>query len=134
MNDGWGQVISEIELAAHIIPEAFEIIDGFSHLVILFYMNQVSDVKAIAQYRHLRNNTSLPKLGTFPQRNKSRPNKLGLTTVELLEHKGNTIRVSYLDAIDGAPIWDIKPVMYDFEPKGKIRQPAWVEKMMNNYW
>ena len=134
IDDQWGQIISEIILQEDIIEEALEGIESFSHLEVIFYMDKVSDEKAKAQHRHPRNNTDLPKLGTFAQRNKNRPNKIGLTTVELLERNGRTLKVKNLDAIDGTPILDIKPVMKEFEPKGKIRQPSWTQTIMKDYW
>lgn len=134
VDDHWSSIISEIELAENIISEALEGIEDFSHLEVIFYMDKVKDEKAIAQYRHPRNNTALPKLGTYAQRNKSRPNKLGLTTVELIERKARTLIVKNLDAIDGTPILDIKPVMIEFQPQGIIRQPEWTKEIMKNYW
>jgi len=134
VDDNWSSIISEIELAENIISEAFEGIEEFSHLEVIFYMNKVRDEKAIAQYRHPRNNTALPKLGTYAQRNKSRPNKLGLTTVELIERKARTLVIRNLDAIDGTPVLDIKPVMIEFQPQSTIRQPEWTKEIMKNYW
>ncbi len=133
-DDNWGEVHSIIELTEDIAAKAFEGIDAFSHLEIIFYMDRVLDEKAIAQHRHPRNNTDLPKVGTFAQRNKNRPNKLGLTTVKLLSRDGRQITVQGLDAIDGTPILDIKPVMAEFEAKGLIEQPAWSSEIMKNYW
>jgi len=133
-DDQWGQIISEIVLEENIIEEALEGIEAFSHLEVIFYMDKVSDEKAKAQHRHPRNNSDLPKLGTFAQRNKNRPNKIGLTTVELLERNGRTLKVKKLDAINGTPILDIKPVMKEFEPKGNIRQPSWTQTIMKDYW
>lgn len=97
-------------------------------------MNQVKDEKAVPQFRHPRNNTKLPKLGTYAQRNKNRPNKIGLTTVELVQRIDNKIIVKNLDAINDTPILDIKPVMIQFQPKTVIRQPDWVNEIMSNYW
>lgn len=134
IDDNWSSIHSEIILSEHIITEAFDGIEAFSHLEIIFYMNQVEDHKAIAQHRHPRNNLALPKLGTYAQRNKNRPNKLGLTTLELLERKGNVLKVKNLDAIDGTPILDIKPVMKQFEPKGEIKQAKWTNEILKNYW
>ncbi|MES1220024.1 MAG: TrmO family methyltransferase, partial [Bacteroidota bacterium] len=70
----------------------------------------------------------------FAQRKKDRPNSIGLTTVELIERKGKTITVRYLDAIDGTPILDIKPVMKEFLPASEIRQPVWATELMKEYW
>ena len=44
------------------------------------------------------------------------------------------IKVKNLDAIDGTPILDIKPVFKEFQPVGAIRQPEWVADLMKNYW
>lgn len=134
IDDNWSTVHSEIVLIDEIMEEALIGIEAFSHLEIIFYMDQVKDEKAIPQFRHPRNNTALPKLGTYAQRNKSRPNKLGLTTVEFVEKNGKSIKVKNLDAIDGTPVLDIKPVMKSFQPKGNISEPDWVQKIMSNYW
>ncbi|MGB1247447.1 MAG: SAM-dependent methyltransferase [Chitinophagales bacterium] len=134
IDDNWSTIISEIHLAEEIMSEAFEGIQDFSHLQIIFYMDRVDDKKAIAQCRHPRNNQSLPKLGTYAQRNKNRPNKLGLTTVELVERKDRILIVKNLDTIDGTVILDIKPVMQEFQPKGEIKEPQWTSEIMKNYW
>lgn len=47
--------------------------------------------------------------GIFSSRCCRRPNKVGLTTVKLLERDGGVLRVKGLDALDGSPIIDIKP-------------------------
>ncbi|MEO1435579.1 MAG: SAM-dependent methyltransferase [Bacteroidota bacterium] len=133
-DDDWSTVSSEIILADEIISEALIGIEAFSHLQIIFYMDQVTDAKAIAQFRHPRNNSDLPKLGTYAQRNKNRPNKLGLTTVELIEKQERSLIVNKLDAIDGTPILDIKPVMRIFQPQGEIREPDWLVDLLKNYW
>lgn len=133
-DDNWSEIISEIVLGDDIITESLIGIEEFSHLQIIFYMDKVKDEKAEAKFRHPRNNTNLPKLGTFAQRNKSRPNKLGLTTVALIERIGRKIIVKNLDAINGTPVLDIKPVMKEFQPQQEIRQPKWTREIMKNYW
>ena len=56
--------------------------------------------------------------------------RLGLTIVELVRREGKKIWVKYLDAIDGTPILDIKPVMKEFLPAEEIRQPKWSDELM----
>ena len=73
-------------------------------------------------------------MGIYAQRKKDRPNQLGLCTVELVVHIGRTIKVKYLDAIDGTPVLDIKPVFKEFEVKGDIKQPQWSVELMKDYW
>ena len=42
--------------------------------------------------------------------------------------------ISELDAIDGTPVLDIKPVMIEFLPREEVRQPAWSHELMRQYW
>ena len=132
-DDYWGGVVSEIELANQIPDEAFDGITGFSHLEIIYYFDKVVPNKIVFS-GHPRGNPDFPTVGIFCQRKKDRPNRIGICTVELLEHHGRTIRVRNLDAIDGSPILDIKPVFREFQPKGEIRQPEWVSDLMRDYW
>ena len=132
-DDFWGQVISEIELARDVPVSAFENISAYSHLEIIYFFDKVKEEDIIFSGKP-RGNPSYPTMGIFGQRKKDRPNRIGLCTVELLEHAGSTIRVKYLDAIDGTPVLDIKPVIKEFGPQQEIRQPAWVSEMMKNYW
>ena len=83
---------------------------------------------------HPRGNKNWPEVGIFAQRKKDRPNAMGLTVVELVKREGNTITVKYLDAIDGTPILDIKPVMKEFLPGKEIKQPEWSIELMKDYW
>lgn len=132
-DDYWGNVISEIELVENIPADAFNGIEEFSHLEILFYFNESDKAKVVLK-GHPRGNKAWPEVGIFAQRKKDRPNSIGLTTVELLERKGNTIKVKYLDAINGTPVLDIKPVMKEFLPGQEIKQPQWSIELMQEYW
>jgi len=42
--------------------------------------------------------------------------------------------VKYLDAINGTPVLDIKPVFKEYQPKSDLIQPLWVSDLMKNYW
>jgi len=132
-DDFWEGIISEIELADHIPTEAFDGISEFSHLEIIYYFDKV-EPKDIVYSGHPRENPNYPHVGIFCMRKKDRPNPIGLCTVELLEHNGRTIKVKYLDAIEGTPVLDIKAVYKEFQPKGEIRQPNWVSDVMKDYW
>ncbi len=133
IDDNWETIIADIELADHIPTEAFANISDFSHLEIIYYFNKVKKEDIVFSGRP-RGNPNYPLVGIFGQRKKDRPNTIGLCTVELLEHKGRTIRVKYLDAIDETPVLDIKPLFKEFQPIGQIRQPNWVADLMKNYW
>jgi tRNA-Thr(GGU) m(6)t(6)A37 methyltransferase TsaA len=133
VDDQWAEIISEIELRDHIPTEAFNSISDFSHLEIIYCFDKVLN-KDIVFAGHPRGNPDYPLAGIFAQRKKDRPNAIGLCTVELISHEGRTIKVKYLDAIDGTPVLDIKPVFKEFQPKGEIKQPAWVADLMKKYW
>ena len=64
----------------------------------------------------------------------SRPNRLGLTTCELIGVDGHDLLVRGLDAIDGTPVLDIKPYVTEFRPRGAVTQPAWISELMAGYW
>lgn len=132
-DDFWADVESEIELLPHIPAEAFNGIEEFSHLEIIFHFNKAGQSKIIYS-GHPRENKDWPIVGIFAQRKKNRPNSIGLTTVELLRREGNKIWVKNFDAIDGTPVLDIKPVMKEFLPNTEIRQPVWSIELMKNYW
>ena len=132
-DDFWGNVITEITLEEHIPEVAFANIEEFSHLEVIYYFDQADD-KAMVYSGRPRGNPDYPVMGIFCQRKKDRPNKIGLCTVELLSHSGRTIQVRGLDAIDGTPVLDIKPVFKEFQAKGAIRQPVWVADLMKDYW
>jgi tRNA (Thr-GGU) A37 N-methylase len=42
--------------------------------------------------------------------------------------------VAELDAINGTPVIDLKPVMSEFLPRAAVRQPAWSNELMKDYW
>jgi len=133
VDDNWSDVVSEIELSENIPIEAFNHISDFSHLDILFYFDKVNDEDIVFSARP-RGNPDYPVVGIFGQRKKDRPNKIGLCTVELIKHAGRILTVKSLDAIDGTPVIDIKPVFKEFQAVGNIKQPDWVSALMKNYW
>ncbi|HOD75119.1 MAG TPA: tRNA (N6-threonylcarbamoyladenosine(37)-N6)-methyltransferase TrmO [Syntrophorhabdaceae bacterium] len=60
---------------------------------------------------HPRGDRKRPTTGVFCTRSPDRPNPLGLHRVKVLEITGNRIKVAPLEAIDGTPVVDIKPVL-----------------------
>jgi len=133
IDDNWSVITSTITLADNIPSEAFAGIEQFSHLEIIFYFDKV-DEKDIVYSGRPRGNPAYPMTGIFAQRKKDRPNKIGLCTVELLKHQDRSITVRNLDAIDGTPVLDIKPVFKSFLPQSEVTEPDWVNDLMKNYW
>ncbi len=132
MDDRWAPIISRIELVPELPESCFAGIEAFSHLEIIFHFH-LSDQTVIGS-EHPRDDRSLPLIGIFAQRKKDRPNHLGLTVVKLIKHEGRALHVSHLDAIDGTPVVDIKPVFAEFLPQGDVTQPEWTRAVMRNYW
>ena len=60
---------------------------------------------------HPRRDANRPLTGVFSTRSPDRPNPLGLHRVRVREISGNRLRVGPLEAIDGTPVVDIKPVL-----------------------
>ena len=60
---------------------------------------------------HPRDDPSNPMRGVFSTRSADRPNPIGLHEVEVLAVEGNRIQVRPLEAVDGTPVLDLKPVL-----------------------
>jgi tRNA (adenine37-N6)-methyltransferase len=130
----WGGIVSEIILEKSIPENSLDGIDNFSHAEFLFYFDKVKDDKEFPYSRHPRGNLAWPKVGIFAQRNKDRPNHIGLTIVEIVKRSGRSLYVRGLDAVEGTPVLDIKPIMVEFFPRGPVHQPDWSYELMENYW
>lgn len=60
---------------------------------------------------HPRNDPDLPLAGVFATRSPDRPNPLGLHRVTVREISGTRLRIGPIEAIDGTPVVDVKPVL-----------------------
>lgn len=77
-------------------------------LVVLTWLDRARrDVLTV----HPRGDASRPPQGVFATRSPERPNPIGLHRVEVAEIDGNRLRVGPLEALDGTPILDLKPVL-----------------------
>jgi tRNA-Thr(GGU) m(6)t(6)A37 methyltransferase TsaA len=132
VDDDWDAETAWIELAEWLPDEALEGTEGFSHIEVLYRFHKAD--KAALGLRRPRGNPAWPEVGIFAQRGKDRPNHLGLCACRLVAREGRRLRVAGLDAIDGSPVLDIKPVFRAFLPRGEIREPAWVAELSANYW
>ncbi len=101
-------------------------IEDYSHVIIVYWMDKV---KSYVITHRPQGNPNVPVVGILACRCPPRPNPIAVTTVELLERKGNMIRVKGLDILDGTPIIDVKPYwpIYDNVKNGKI--PDWVNRL-----
>ena len=60
---------------------------------------------------HPRDDPANPERGVFNTRSADRPNPIGLHPVEVVAVDGTRVRVRDLEAVDGTPILDVKPVL-----------------------
>ncbi len=135
-DENWGTVVAEIRLDdSRFEPACVSGLEEFSHVEVVFVFDQLSDNEIETGTRHPRENPLWPKVGIFAQRGRKRPNRLGATICELVSIEGLAIRVRGLDAFDGSPVVDLKPVMREFLPDpGSIRQPQWSRELMSTYF
>ncbi|MEZ4501198.1 MAG: SAM-dependent methyltransferase [Dehalococcoidia bacterium] len=134
-DDDWGAVEAEIELdPEQFEPDATASLGDFSHLVVVYHFDRVAEEDVQRGARRPRGNPDWPMVGILAQRAKARPNRIGVSTCEILAVDGLKVRVRGLDAIDGTPVLDIKPFMSGFEPRTPVREPEWARALMAGYW
>jgi tRNA (adenine37-N6)-methyltransferase len=134
LDDDWDRVPASIELRHELDATALDGLETFSHAEIVFHFHRVDPAAVEQGVRHPRGERRWPRVGIFAQRAKDRPNRLGVTIVAITSREGRILHVTGLDAVDGTPVLDIKPVMAEFLPRGEVRQPAWSHELMAEYW
>ncbi len=92
-------------------PEVLEGLEGLragDEVIVLTWLDRARrDVLRV----HPRGDTSRPQQGVFNTRSPHRPNPIGLHRVEIVSIEGGRVRVRNLEAVDGTPILDVKPVL-----------------------
>jgi tRNA-Thr(GGU) m(6)t(6)A37 methyltransferase TsaA len=96
-----------LELAPAVAPALEGIAPGDDLLVLTWLDRARRDVLRV----HPRGDTSRAVAGVFATRSPHRPNPIGLHRVTVLEVDGTRLRVSDLEALDGTPVVDLKPVL-----------------------
>lgn len=133
-DDHWGGEDACIALDDRFPEEALQGLETFSHAEVLFLFDRVDPARVELGARHPRDNPDWPAVGIFAQRGKGRPNRIGSTVCRILRREGRRLYVAELDAIDGTPVIDVKPVMAEFLPREPVRQPLWSHELMRDYW
>jgi len=134
VDDDWEAVEAIVRFDERFEPEVLEGLDEFSHVELVYVFDRVDPADVDTGARHPRGNPDWPRVGIFAQRAKDRPNRLGVSICRLLRVAGLDVHVAGLDAVDGTPVLDLKPVMAEFGPRGEVRQPAWARELMAGYW
>jgi tRNA-Thr(GGU) m(6)t(6)A37 methyltransferase TsaA len=90
------------------VADALRDLEVGSEVLVLTWLDRARrDVLTV----HPRDNPANPLRGVFSTRSADRPNPIGLHRVEILAIQGTRVRVRHLEAIDGTPVIDVKPVL-----------------------
>ena len=93
--------------------EGLDKIDGFSHIILIYWFDRAEDEKlSITPYLD-----DVPK-GIFAIRHPNRPNRIGLSIVQLVKVDGNKLLIKGIDVYDKTPLLDIKPFVPEFDVHG----------------
>ena len=90
------------------MAEGLEGIEVGDELIVIAWLHQA---ERGTLKTHPRNDQSRPLTGVFATRSPDRPNPLGLHRVTVREISGTSVKVGPIEAIDGTPVVDIKPVL-----------------------
>jgi tRNA-Thr(GGU) m(6)t(6)A37 methyltransferase TsaA len=119
---GFDSIQGELELFRE-FEDGLKDIEGFSHLVVLFAFHESEGYRL-----HTKPLLDDTLKGVFSTRSPHRPNPIGMTVVKVTERKGNILKVSGIDMIEGTPIFDIKP--YTSRDQKSSIQVGWLERKM----
>lgn len=104
--DRFRGTISRVRVLERFAQGLFRI-ESFRRLYVIFIFDRAEGYRLVI---HPRGDESRPQRGVFATHSPYRPNPIGLAVVDLVSVEGNVVTVRNLDAIDGTPVLDIKPV------------------------
>jgi tRNA-Thr(GGU) m(6)t(6)A37 methyltransferase TsaA len=112
--DAWLEIHPWAADGLHLLAAGDEII------VITWFHQAKRDVLKV----HPRSNPRNPLTGVFATRSPDRPNPLGLHPVVVRKIEDNRLRIGPIEAIDGTPVVDIKPVLPCGDTKQRQGKPS----------
>ena len=123
---GWKDVVTEIVIGKR-YAKGLDGIEDYSHVIIVYWMDREAECHL---KHHPQGREDIPYVGIFACRCPQRPNKIAISTVELVGRKGNSITVKGLDIVNGTPILDIKPYTPQYDEVKNAKVPDWVSKLV----
>lgn len=130
--DNWGAVTSTIVIDERFGDDCLVGLSEFSHVEVVFLFDRAVERPDYRGLLRPRGRSDLPEVGVFADRGPRRPNRIGVTMCEVVAAVGRRLQVRGLDAVDGTPVLDLKPVMAELLPTD-VRQPQWVSVLMREY-
>ena len=100
-----------LEVEAWAVPALDSIAAGDALLILTWLHRGRREVLRV----HPRGDPRHPLAGVFATRSPDRPNPIGLHPVEVRRRVGNRLRIGPIEAVDGTPVLDIKPVLRSSE-------------------
>lgn len=128
----WGDDVSTIILNEEYYT-GLKGLEDFTHAIIIYHLDKAEYQKDKHLQRRAQNREDMPLVGIFSQRGKDRPNKIGMTSVQIVSVNDTSLTIKGLDAIDGTPVLDIKPY-YPVYDKKDAKVPEWVDRLMEHYF
>ena len=101
--EAWLEIKEEFIGGLHALPTGTD----------LFILTWLHQARRDVLHVHPRDDLNTPLTGVFATRSPHRPNPVGLHRVSVLEYAEYRLKVAPLEAIDGTPVIDIKPVLRD---------------------
>jgi len=99
-------------------------LDGYSHIIVIWRMHEGNAIKLrVTPWGR----ADMPDVGIFATRFPARPNRIGISLVQLIKVSRNSLTVRGLDAWSGSPVLDIKPYDY-YDIVKSPRVPEWFRK------
>ncbi|MFP4527008.1 MAG: tRNA (N6-threonylcarbamoyladenosine(37)-N6)-methyltransferase TrmO [Candidatus Kapaibacterium sp.] len=108
--------------------ECLDGLDGFSHIFLIYFLHQVKSFKPrVTPFLGNR------ETGLFSTRAPVRPNPIGLSVVEISGIDGNIISIKNPDMLEGTPLLDIKPYVFEIDSYRSTRH-GWIEESMPGFF
>lgn len=104
---------AEIEIHPAFVRGLADLRPGDDILVLTWLDQARRDVLAV----HPRGDRAVPLCGVFATRSPDRPNPIGLHRSRILAVDGGRLRVRALEALDGTPVLDLKPVLGEVDER-----------------
>ena len=131
VDEGWGDVVSRVELRSE-LAGILDGLDGFTHALVIYWLHEAPSVPDVK--RRPRGLADMPEVGLLAQRARHRPNPIGVTAAEVVAVEPACLVVRGLDAIEGTPVLDIKPYFPAYDRRDDARVPEWVDRLMRGYF
>jgi tRNA (adenine37-N6)-methyltransferase len=123
---GWKDVVTEIVIDKK-YTKGLDGIEDYSHVIVVYWMDKEKECHL---KHHPQGKEDVPYIGIFACRCPQRPNRIAISTVELVGRKDNVVIVKGLDIVNGTPILDIKPYTSQYDEVKNAKVPDWVSKLV----